>query len=154
MFHYIFSYPPLDFQLDIIFRINVKVRRCGGGFGAKISRNSQISCAAALAAWLTQKPVRISLSLKENMEVVGKRFPLAVDYEVKFNDGGVIQHLGAKLYSDHGVGGNEAFNQSNIFDLLTANYGSDPFDIVYYRTSTDTPANTWARAPGVVYLCI
>ncbi|XP_044766834.1 xanthine dehydrogenase/oxidase-like [Coccinella septempunctata] len=129
-------------------KVNVSVRRCGGGFGAKISRNAQISCATALAAWLTRKPVRISLSLKENMEMVGKRFPLSVDYEVKCNNGGVIQHLDAKLYSDHGAGGNEQFNQSNIFDLLTANYGSDPFDVVYYRTRTDTPANTWTRAPG------
>lgn len=129
-------------------KVNVSIRRCGGGFGAKISRNAQISCATALAAWLTRKPVRMSLSLKENMELVGKRFPLAVDYVVKCNSGGVIQQLDAKIYSDHGVGGNEAFNQSNIFDLLTKNYGSDRFDIVYYRTRTDTPANTWARAPG------
>ncbi|KAK9891879.1 hypothetical protein WA026_017364 [Henosepilachna vigintioctopunctata] len=129
-------------------RVNVTVRRCGGAFGAKISRNAQISCAASLAAWLTKKPVRLSLSLKENMEFIGKRFPFSADYKVDLNQAGVIQRLKIDMYSDHSVGGNEAINRTNVFDLLSANYDSDSFDVVYYRTKTDTPANTWARAPG------
>ncbi|KAL3274966.1 hypothetical protein HHI36_019741 [Cryptolaemus montrouzieri] len=82
------------------------------------------------------------------MELVGKRFPFHCDYKVQVDDAGVIQSLHAEMYSDHGVGGNEQFNQFNIFDLFLANYDSDTFDVNYYRTRTDTPANTWVRAPG------
>ncbi|KAK9891892.1 hypothetical protein WA026_017378 [Henosepilachna vigintioctopunctata] len=128
--------------------IHVKVRRCGGGFGAKISRTSQISCAAGLAAWLLKRPVRVSLTLKENMKFVGKRFPFCADYEVEVNDGGVIQHLTSKMYTDEGIGTNEILITALVFKMLTANYNTDPFDIVHYRVKTDTPTNTWLRAPG------
>ncbi|KAL3275092.1 hypothetical protein HHI36_019863 [Cryptolaemus montrouzieri] len=129
-------------------KINIIVRRCGGAFGAKISRNSQIACAAALGAWILKRPVNLTLTLKENMELIGKRFPMSADYEVELNDAGVIQHLTSQLYSDHSVGGNESINQELLFAMLLSNYNTDPFDLVYFRTKSDTSANTWTRAPG------
>ncbi|XP_044766830.1 indole-3-acetaldehyde oxidase-like [Coccinella septempunctata] len=129
-------------------KIRINVRRLGGGFGAKISRNNIISCAAGLAAWLLKKPVRISLSLKENMGFIGKRFPFSVDYEVGVNDGGVIQYLNCEMYGDHGIGGNEQIVSDYIFSTMNGNYNNESFDLVYYRAKTDCPAYTWARAPG------
>ncbi|KAK9891885.1 hypothetical protein WA026_017370 [Henosepilachna vigintioctopunctata] len=129
-------------------KVHVNVRRCGGAFGGKLSRSNLISCATALAAWLLRKPVKLSMTLKENMEIIGKRFPFSADYEVKVNSGGVIQQLTSQIYSDHAVGGNEKINSSLIFDMFKSSYKYDTYDIVYYRTSTDTPANTYMRGPG------
>ncbi|KAK9885680.1 hypothetical protein WA026_012444 [Henosepilachna vigintioctopunctata] len=130
-------------------KIRITVRRCGGGFGAKLSRNSLISCATALAAWILKKPVRMSLTLKENMEICGKRFPFAADYKVQVDDDGVIQQLSSQLYSDHANAGNERGNSNFfLFDMLESMYNTDPFDIVFYRTSSDAPGNTFMRAPG------
>ncbi|KAK9885679.1 hypothetical protein WA026_012443 [Henosepilachna vigintioctopunctata] len=130
-------------------RIRITVRRCGGGFGAKLSRNSLVSCATALAAWILKKPVRMTLTLKENMEICGKRWPFAADYKVKVDEKGTIQHLTSQLFSDHATGGNEKFYFNNyLFEMLEAMYNTDPFELVLYRTCSDTPGNTYMRAPG------
>jgi Xanthine dehydrogenase, molybdopterin-binding subunit B len=64
------------------FSINIKVRRLGGGYGAKISRNSLISAACALAAHKLHRPVRLVMNLETNMAAIGKRYSAAFDYEV------------------------------------------------------------------------
>ncbi|EFA13013.1 xanthine dehydrogenase/oxidase [Tribolium castaneum] len=128
-------------------KINVTVRRLGGAFGAKISRNGLVSCAAALAAWKLRQPVKLSLSLQENMVAIGKRWPLSTDYEVGVNDQGVIQYLTCTHYSDLGAMVNE-IGAEELLNLFTANYVNDTFAIHMDVVVTDTHTNTWARAPG------
>ena len=67
---------------DVFSSINIKVRRLGGGYGAKISRNALISTACALAAHKLHRPVRLVMNLETNMAAIGKRFNAAFDYEV------------------------------------------------------------------------
>lgn len=87
------------------------------------------------------------LSLETNMKVIGKRFPFYVDYAVGVNDKGVIQYMNANMYSDDGVGGNEPLDYyiiplfENVYDYSTWNFST-------HTVATDTPANTYARAPG------
>ncbi|XP_068917112.1 xanthine dehydrogenase-like [Tenebrio molitor] len=128
-------------------RINVNVRRCGGGFGAKISRNGLISCAAALAAWKLRKPVKLALPLTANMAAIGKRWPLSVDYEVGVDDKGVVQYLNSTLYTDVGAVINEDPTME-IIDRFAANYDSDTYNVQINKAVTDTHTNTWTRAPG------
>lgn len=68
--------------MHIFFRINVIVRRLGGGYGGKISRASQIACSAALVAHLLKKPCRFILPLVTNMKSIGMRLPLNSKFEV------------------------------------------------------------------------
>jgi xanthine dehydrogenase/oxidase len=67
---------------DVFSSINIKVRRLGGGYGAKISRNALISTACALAAHKLHRPVRLVMNLETNMAAIGKRYDAAFDYEV------------------------------------------------------------------------
>ena len=67
---------------DVFSSINIKVRRLGGGYGAKISRNALISAGCALAAHKLHRPVRFVMNLETNMAAIGKRYDAAFDYEV------------------------------------------------------------------------
>ena len=67
---------------DIFSSINIKVRRLGGGYGGKITRNALISTACAVAAHKLHRPVRLVMNLETNMAAIGKRCDAAFDYEV------------------------------------------------------------------------
>ncbi|KAJ3639859.1 hypothetical protein Zmor_003192 [Zophobas morio] len=128
-------------------KIQVSVRRLGGGFGAKISRNGLVSCATALAAWKLRRPVKVNLSFSDNVQAIGKRFPFSSDYEVGLNDQGVIQYLTCTHYSDLGASINEIPYGEILNDFL-GSYVNDTFEIHMKVAVTDTHNNTWARAPG------
>uniref|UniRef100_A0A6P7EZ01 Xanthine dehydrogenase-like n=1 Tax=Diabrotica virgifera virgifera TaxID=50390 RepID=A0A6P7EZ01_DIAVI len=139
------------FTLVVAFleKINVKVTRLGGAFGAKILRNNLISAAAAVAAHKLQIPIKLVLTFEQNMDIIGMRFPSYMKYKVGVNDTGVIQYLEADVYCDVGVGGNEPFNQ--LFTTSFENcYNMDSWEFSTYDVKTDTPANCYTRAPGTV----
>lgn len=87
--------------------INIHVRRLGGAYGAKISRASQISCAAALAAYKLNRPVRFVMQLEANMNCIGKRYACISDYDVEINRNGKIQKLTNDFVEDYGCSLNE-----------------------------------------------
>jgi hypothetical protein len=60
----------------------VKVRRVGGGFGGKISRNVQASTASAIVASKLNVPCRFILPLQTNLTIAGRRLPSQCEYEV------------------------------------------------------------------------
>lgn len=62
--------------------VNVTVRRCGGGFGAKLGKSGIVAVTCALGAHLLQRPVRFVMDLETNMAAVGKRAPCLFQYEV------------------------------------------------------------------------
>jgi xanthine dehydrogenase/oxidase len=70
------------FQNVKIFRVNVHVKRLGGGFGGKQSRSAMISSACAFAAKKQNRPVRLVLPFNTNMEATSKRFGQRNEYEV------------------------------------------------------------------------
>ncbi|CAH1116797.1 unnamed protein product [Phaedon cochleariae] len=128
-------------------KINVFVKRAGGAFGGKITRNTLISTASAVAAYKLKAPVRMTMPMEKNMDIIGKRYPLFVTYEVGVDDKGVIQYFGASYYTDIGKGGNEAIN-SMIVDIIPNCYDSKYWGYSTYTVVTDTSANCYTRAPG------
>lgn len=100
-----------------------------------------------MAASKLNKPVKIWLPFETNMEMIGKRIPCYIKYEVGVNDSGVLQYMKSDLYSDYGVGGNENLDLflssifKNCYDYSTWNYAT-------HMVKTDTPGNIYARAPG------
>ena len=59
-----------------------QVLRLGGAYGGKINRCTMVSTACAVAANKVRRPVRIIMSLQDNMEMVGKRNPYLFSYTV------------------------------------------------------------------------
>jgi len=65
-----------------LFCLKSKVRRIGGAYGGKATSSQLIAAATALAANKVNRPVRLVLDLKTNMEMFGKKFPYLGKYKV------------------------------------------------------------------------
>ncbi|XP_064073184.1 uncharacterized protein LOC113399628 [Vanessa tameamea] len=127
--------------------INVIVRRVGGGYGGKITRSSQIACAAALVSQLQGKPCRFILPLQTNMKIIGKRAPTYCKFEAGVNGTGEIQYLKINYYQDNGCSKNENTSVITVTHLPNC-YESKRWHIEAYGALTDTPSSTWCRAPA------
>lgn len=129
--------------------INVTVRRLGGGYGSKISRQHVVSAAAAIAARKLKRPVRFVADLNTHMTYAGWREPYHAAYEVGFDDEGKIQALKVDMTTDAGHVANE---HSVAFLAGTIQSTYHVPNIVYngYIVRTDTAANTYCRTPGHV----
>lgn len=123
------------------------VRRLGGAFGGKISRPSQIGCAAALACHLTKRPVRFIMSLAANMKAIGKRFSTIADYEVEVDESGKIQRLKNHYIQDLGCNLNEPVH-FNTTPFSKNCYDTRSWDITTQSALTNSASTTWMRAPG------
>ncbi|CAG4997118.1 unnamed protein product [Parnassius apollo] len=127
--------------------VHVKVRRLGGGFGGKISRNVQVATACALVARKTDRPCRFILPVVTNLTIAGRRLPCQCEYEVGVDDNGKIQYLDAAIVEDDGCSHNE-----NILSYTAGGfpncYNTDYFKLSTASVLTDLPSNTFARAPG------
>ncbi|XP_041981596.1 xanthine dehydrogenase/oxidase-like [Aricia agestis] len=130
-------------------RIDVSVRRLGGGFGLKITRPTQQAVACNLVVSKLNRPCRFIQSMRTNMRAVGKRLPNSVDFEASVSDTGVIQYIKYSIYSDNGYIFNENFTSLGM-DLYYNCYDRGPWNYTSYNTVTDTASNTWCRSPGAL----
>jgi xanthine dehydrogenase large subunit len=83
-------------------RVTVQCRRMGGGFGGKESNASWIAAAAATAARLTGRPVKLRLPRRADMAATGKRHPFLYRWEAGFDSQGRLLALEAMLAADGG----------------------------------------------------
>ncbi|XP_068235894.1 uncharacterized protein [Palaemon carinicauda] len=130
-------------------RINVTVRRLGGAYGAKVSRQNIVAAAAAIAARKLERPVRMVVDLNTQMTYSGLREPYQASYEVSFDDEGKITALKMELISDVGHLANEA-SVFMALAILQNTYHIPNMMVTPFIVTTDTPANTWCRTPGHV----
>ncbi|GHF02975.1 xanthine dehydrogenase molybdopterin binding subunit [Aliiroseovarius zhejiangensis] len=71
--------------------VTINVRRMGGGFGGKETQMNLFCAVAALAAKKWNRAVKIRPDRDDDMSATGKRHDFVIDYEVGFDDDGVIQ---------------------------------------------------------------
>ncbi|KKY33514.1 putative xanthine dehydrogenase [Diaporthe ampelina] len=83
-------------------KINVRVKRLGGGFGGKESRSVPIACYCALAAAKHNRPVRIMLTREEDMATSGQRHPFKATWRIGVTNAGKLMVLEADLYNNAG----------------------------------------------------
>ncbi|CAH2090196.1 unnamed protein product [Euphydryas editha] len=129
--------------------VHVKVRRLGGGFGGKLSRNVQVACASAIVAKTLDRPCRFILPLNTNLTIAGRRLPCQCEYEVGVDDDGRIQYLNATITEDDGYTHNENI-LSYASDGFPNCYNTDYFNLKTFAVTTNLPGNTFARAPGTL----
>ena len=74
-----------------INKVQVDVRRMGGGFGGKETQAAPLACIAAILANKTGKPVKYRMSRQDDMEMPGKRHDFYNTYDVGVDEQGIIQ---------------------------------------------------------------
>ncbi|XP_045518198.1 xanthine dehydrogenase/oxidase-like [Pieris brassicae] len=127
--------------------INVIVQKVGGAYGGKITRATQVACAAALVAHLQGNTCRMILPLQVNMKSIGKRLPTQNSFEVGVDDNGLIQYLKNTFYQDKGHSINEILFPLTIAHSFSC-YDTKRWGIEANTVLTDKPSNTWCRGPG------
>lgn len=132
--------------------VQLQVRRLGGGYGAKISRGNQVACAASLAAYKLNRPVRFVQTIESMMNANGKRWACRSDYEFHVQANGKLVGLQNNFYEDAGWGPNESpvEGHSTVTGPSCYEFTDNNLKINGNAVLTDAPSSTWCRAPGSV----
>jgi xanthine dehydrogenase/oxidase len=88
-------------------KVVVRVKRMGGAFGGKETRSVHASCAAAIAAKRSSRPVRLTLPRDVDMSTTGTRHVFVSNYTASAEitqDGAKLVALDIKLYNNGGCG--------------------------------------------------
>jgi xanthine dehydrogenase large subunit len=130
-------------------RVTVQCRRMGGGFGGKETQAGHMAVWACLAAQKFQRPVKLRLDRDDDFLITGKRHPFEYDYEVGFDDSGLI--LGLKLMMAANCGFSADLSgpvaDRAVFHADNAYFLSD-VEIVSYRCKTHLQSQTAFRGFG------
>ena len=135
--------------------VHATTRRLGGGFGGKSARSQPVAAAAAIAAAAVGRPVRLVLTRAEDLTMIGGRCEMEAEYDVGFDDAGVIQALAIRAIF---LGG--ARKEISIFIpqlmLGTADqaYAMAAMDVSVRLVRTNLPPRTIMRAPGTLQATI
>lgn len=129
--------------------VKVECRRMGGGFGGKETQAGHIAVWAALAARKFKKPVKMRLDRDDDFMVTGKRHPFAYDYEVGFDDDGLVTGLKLMLAANCGWSADLSGPVADraVFHADNAYFLSD-VEIVSYRCKTNVQSHTAFRGFG------
>ncbi|OXA39833.1 Benzaldehyde dehydrogenase (NAD(+)) [Folsomia candida] len=104
-------------------KVNVQVRRLGGGFGAKLTRNAAVSAACALAAYHTGKPVDVT------------------------NNGKIVS-LDANIACGTGFTSTESHNAAFCIPFVQNAYACDGWKLTPLNFTSNTASSV--RGPGSV----
>jgi xanthine dehydrogenase large subunit len=88
-------------QLDAN-QVVVEMRRMGGGFGGKESQSAIFACIASVAAKLLNCPIKLRVDRDDDMMVTGKRHGFHYEYEVGYNDDGLIEAISIEMAAQAG----------------------------------------------------
>ncbi|MFZ4528316.1 MAG: xanthine dehydrogenase molybdopterin binding subunit [Undibacterium curvum] len=129
--------------------VQVECRRMGGGFGGKESQSALWAGAAALSAWLLQRPVKLRADRDDDMMVTGKRHEFHYDYEAGFDDNGRLTGIRVAMISRAGFSADLSGPVATraVCHLDNAYYLSD-VDIRAMCAKTNTQSNTAFRGFG------
>ncbi len=129
--------------------VTVECRRMGGGFGGKETQAGHMAVWAALAARKFRAPVKLRLDRDDDFMVTGKRHPFSYDWQVGFDDQGLITSLKLTMLVNCGFSADLSGPVADraIFHSDNAYFLSD-VEITSYRCKTHTQSHTAFRGFG------
>jgi len=129
--------------------ISVIVRRIGGGFGGKETQSFIFAAICTLLSHRTKSPIKLRIDRDEDIIITGKRHDFYSDYEVGFNNEGLIEGIKINLSSRCGVSPDlsVAINDRALFHIDNTYYLPNIL-ITNYLCKTNTASNTAFRGFG------
>jgi len=129
--------------------ITVEVRRIGGGFGGKETQSFIFAAICTLLSKKTKRPVKLRIDRDDEIIITGKRHDFYSEYEVGFDELGVIQGLNIKLASKCGISPDlsGAINERALLHIDNAYYLENIL-VENYLCKTNTASNTAFRGFG------
>ncbi|MGE6530555.1 xanthine dehydrogenase molybdopterin binding subunit [Pseudomonas sp. NPDC077382] len=130
-------------------KIVIDMRRMGGGFGGKETQAAGPACMCAVVAHLTGRPTKMRLPRMEDMTMTGKRHPFYVEYDVGFDDDGLLHGIEIDLAGNCGyspdlsgsIVDRAMFHSDNAYYLGDATING-------HRCKTNLASNTAYRGFG------
>ena len=130
-------------------KIVIDMRRMGGGFGGKETQAAGPACMCAVIAHLTGRPTKMRLPRMEDMTMTGKRHPFYIEYDVGFDDDGLLHGIEIDLAGNCGyspdlsgsIVDRAMFHSDNAYYLGDATING-------HRCKTNLASNTAYRGFG------
>ncbi|USR41638.1 xanthine dehydrogenase molybdopterin binding subunit [Ectopseudomonas hydrolytica] len=130
-------------------KVVIDMRRMGGGFGGKETQAAGPACLCAVIAHLTGRPTKMRLPRMEDMSMTGKRHPFYVEYDVGFDNDGLLHGIEMDLAGNCGyspdlsgsIVDRAMFHSDNAYFLGNATING-------HRCKTNTASNTAYRGFG------
>ena len=133
-------------------KVKVKNMLVGGGFGGK--EDVTVQHHAALAAYLTGRPVKCRLSRAESLLIHPKRHPMEMEFAIGCDENGLIQGVAANVIADTGayasLGGPVL---ERACTHASGPYHYENFQIDGYAYYTNNPPAGAFRGFGVTQTC-
>lgn len=124
----------------------------GGGFGGK--EDMTVQHHAALMAWLTKKPVRVTLSRAESMMTSTKKHPADIELTTACDENGILTAMRATVITDTGayasLGGPVL---QRMCTHAAGPYNYQNIDIIGMAVLTNNPPGGAFRGFGVPQSC-
>ncbi len=129
--------------------VRVETRRMGGGFGGKETQAGHLAVWSALAAHKFGAPVKLRLDRDDDFLITGKRHPFDADYDVGFDDAGLLSGLRVCMRMNCGFSADLSGPVADraIFHLDNAYFLQD-VAIESYRCKTHMQSHTAFRGFG------
>ncbi len=129
--------------------VEVEVTRLGGAFGGKEDQATGVAVMAALAAYLLDRPVKITLHRGDDMRMTGKRHPYSSDFKIGLTKDLRIKAFQAVLYQNGGAAADlsPAIMERTLFHSTNA-YFIPNTEVTVHSCKTNLPPNTAFRGFG------
>ncbi len=130
-------------------RVEVDTRRLGGGFGGKEDQATTWGALAALASWLTEKPVKLVLSRHDDLYMTGKRHPYSSDFRIGLSEDYRILSWEVTYFQNGGAAADlsPAILERTLFHS-TNSYFIPNVKATAFSCRTNLPPNTAFRGFG------
>ena len=130
-------------------KVEVDIRRLGGGFGGKEDQATAWGCMAALGSFLSKRPVKLVLHRLEDMKMTGKRHPYSSDYKLGLSKEGKIIAYEVTFYQNSGAAADlsPAVLERTLFHANNS-YFVPNMKATAYPCKTNLPPNTAFRGFG------